>query len=321
MLPDSFTQLKRLESLNLRRNRLAQLPPDWTTLPASLTRLSLRQNALDTLPFAKDKFKGTLSVDAASVCGSHASVRATALVLHCAHQIDFVAAVPRLSASTLWLTSTTNTGGGREPEDSTQVDGSRGPRGVITTLPPALFRNDLLVVLRVPGQSLTSIPDDIKRLKLLEELDVRFCRLSSLPSSICFLSKLKVLLANGNPVSVLPWSLTRLQRLERVTLPGAVATDGFFGLADAGLPTSAADAFATTALENLRRELDHLPWSRQRHREHAYPSRATMMMLTVLAAASRAEQHGIMPRLPPEVWLHIFGQLTGRSLQGFHQYA
>ena len=75
--------------------------------------------------------------------------------------------------------------------------------------------------------------------------------------------------------------------------------------------------------QHLNRRLRSAAWSPQRHRQHAFGPTASRQLLAALCCAQRLSRPQVARaapepragpgglRLPPELWLHVFGMLAG----------
>ena len=77
----------------------------------------------------------------------------------------------------------------------------------LTEIPPEIFENKSIKVLKLFGNDLTIVPEEIGQLENLEKLYLGRNKLTKLPESIGQLKKLKILSVSYNLIDTLPISL------------------------------------------------------------------------------------------------------------------
>ncbi len=196
-LPESIGDLKSLQILNLRYNQLSTLPESLSNLK-SLQTLDLWGNKLTTLPESLSNLK---SLQELYLRGNNLStlpesitklISLQTLDLGFNNLMPLPESIGNLSSlQELWLHNNN-----------------------LTILPDSIGDLKSLQILNLRGNNLSTLPESIGDLKSLQELNLNINELSTLPESIGHLSSLQTLRLWDNKLSTLPESIGNLKSLQ-----------------------------------------------------------------------------------------------------------
>jgi len=220
-LPESLTQLTRLESLNLSNNELKVLPEslgqltqlrsldlssnDLKALPESLGQLTqlqsldISQNQLKALPGSLTKLTNLRSLNV-----SQNELKALPKTLGHLTQLQ------SLNVSNNLLKSL--------PSSLSELTGLKSldlTRNELTALSESIGQLSQLTSLSLTLNKLSKLPMSLGQLSRLESLRLSYNRLTELPESLGLLTQLRVLILDENLVTTLP---ERLDQLGTLTL-------------------------------------------------------------------------------------------------------
>jgi len=198
-LPESLSQLSRLQSLNLNYNKLTALP-EWLGQLTQLESLDLTNNQLTTLPESLGQLTQLESLDLTNN-------QLTTLP-------ESLSQLSRLQSLNLNYNKLTTL-----PErlgQLTQLKSLRLTNNQLTTLPESLGQLTQLESLSLANNQLTTLPESFGRLTQLESLSLLENRLTALPESLGTLTSLRFFDLRGNQLTSLPEPLGKLVQLEEL---------------------------------------------------------------------------------------------------------
>ncbi|MFX1294723.1 MAG: leucine-rich repeat domain-containing protein, partial [Promethearchaeota archaeon] len=200
-LPESFSALKSLKILYLSDNQLTALPESFSNLK-SLNWLSLKSNKLTALPESFSNLKSLQELDLSYN-------QLTALP----EPFGQLKSLQKLNLERNKLTSL--------PESilklkSLQKLGLGGNK--LTILPEPILELKSLQTLELGSNQLTTLPESFSALKSLQDLDLGWNKLKTLPEPILELKSLQTLELGGNQLTALPESFWHLHNLKTLSL-------------------------------------------------------------------------------------------------------
>jgi len=178
VIPDSIAQLSRLKTLDLSNNQVEAIPSTIVEL-SQLERIHLSNNAISVIP----EIIGELSQLQALYFGGN---RLEAIP-------DGITRLSRLRILTLWINQ-------------------------LTAVPDSITQLYQLAQLDLDGNRFDAVPDSVISISSLEKLDFGANRLTEVPASIAKLSNLQILELNENAITHIPSSIAQLTNLEHLDL-------------------------------------------------------------------------------------------------------
>ena len=199
-LPNLYN-FKTLKSLNLKSNRLRNLPKSIGSL-ISLKDLNIRNNMISFLP------KSINFLSSLQVLDLHGN-KLNSISINLSNSIKELE-IGWNNFDTIPI--------GLKNLASLEKLGFGGNK--LTNLPDWIGRYDLLRQLDLYDNKLMKIPESMGSLKSLEKLNLRNNKLSNLPSSLSNLKSLKILNLSWNNFTILPEWIGTLSSLEELNLWG-----------------------------------------------------------------------------------------------------
>ena len=223
VLPPEFAELRELEVLILGSNCLGQVPPQIARLER-LKSLHLGNNDIRELPpfmggFAHLEYLAlhkNLRLKSVSNLAGLTSLRHLNLHYLNLHRLPlFVCSFRRLVTLTVWNIT-------QFPEELANLAGleffSDCGSPALRELPPALMQLKKMRMMRLFQNSLTTLPEEIGELEHLEQLSLYQNQLGRLPDSFGRLKKLRKLNLACNRFKQIPSCLSQCESLEWLAL-------------------------------------------------------------------------------------------------------
>ena len=217
-IPDSISNLERLNALSLARNMIEELNVHLTELP-DLKMLIINDNRIPSLPPFCREMQALTSLNISRNPIGNQGLQNLPPNLEWLEIDDiqlsgFPEAVSALSAlSVLYISDNQIEELPTSIDQLTQLKTLRARDCQMRQLPNEIGSLAQLKHLTLTNNSISSLPDEIGNLLQLKNLDLQNNKLSSLPDSISNLSSLSRLLVGQNQLKVLPTNFGELSRL------------------------------------------------------------------------------------------------------------